>query len=103
MSLLISRRSRSRWTNTQMGEFSLMSIETIRSFLLGCLGINYGILLVWFVAFTLAHDPLHRLHSRWFRLSVEQFDTIHYAGMAIYKIGILLLNLTPYLALRMMA
>ncbi|MHB1082495.1 MAG: DUF6868 family protein [Prosthecobacter sp.] len=78
-----------------------MSLETMRSFLLGCLGINYGILLLWFLAFTLAHDTLYRLHARWFRISVEQFDSAHYTAMAIYKIGILLLNLVPYLALRM--
>jgi hypothetical protein len=80
-----------------------MSIETLRSFLLACTVINYAILMVWFLAFMMAHDTLHRLHSRWFRLSADQFDAIHYAGMAIYKIGILLLNLAPYLALRMMA
>jgi hypothetical protein len=54
----------------------------------------------WFLAFTLAHDWIHQIHSRWFRLPVEHFDVIHYAGMAIYKIGILLFNLVPYVALR---
>ncbi len=86
-----------------MGRCFLMSIETTRSFLLWCLGINYGILMLWFVAFTLAHDSLYRLHARWFRISVEQFDSAHYTAMAIYKIGVLLLNLVPYLALRMVA
>jgi hypothetical protein len=86
-----------------MGECFSMSIETTRSFLLGCIGVNYGILLLWFLAFIVAHDSLHRLHARWFRISVEQFDAVHYAGMAVYKIGILLLNLVPYLALRMVA
>jgi hypothetical protein len=76
-----------------------MSIELTRKFLLWCIFINYGILLVWFLVFTLAHDWLRRLHGRWFRLSDEQFDTLHYLGMAIYKIGILLLYLTPFLVL----
>ncbi len=80
-----------------------MNIETTRSVLLWCLGINYGILIVWFVAFTLAHDSMYRLHARWFRISVEQFDTVNYTGMAVYKIGVLLLNLAPYLALRMVS
>ena len=31
----------------------------------------------------------------------EQFDALHYAGMALYKVGILLLNLVPYIALRL--
>jgi hypothetical protein len=67
---------------------------------LWCTVINYGVLIWWFLAFTLAHDWLRRLHNRWFRLSAEQFDAIHYGGMAIYKIGVLLFNLVPYIALR---
>ncbi|WP_291775457.1 DUF6868 family protein [Castellaniella sp.] len=42
---------------------------------------------------------MYRLHSRWFRISNETFDAVHYGGMAIYEIGILLFNLVPRLAL----
>jgi hypothetical protein len=76
-----------------------MSIETARDILLWCTVINYAVLLLWFLCFSLAHDWIHRLHARWFRLPADQFDAIHYAGMAIYKIGILLFNLVPYVAL----
>ena len=76
-----------------------MNIETVRRALLWCTVINYGILLVWFFAFLLAHDWIYQFHSRWFNLSVDQFDMLHYAGMSIYKIGILLLNLVPFIAL----
>jgi hypothetical protein len=77
-----------------------MSIAMVREALLWCTVINYGVLIVWFLFFLLAHDWMHGLHSRWFHLSVEQFDALHYAGMALYKIGILLFNLVPYIALR---
>jgi hypothetical protein len=80
-----------------------MNFESAQSFLLWCLVINYGILLLWFLAFWLGHDWMFRLHSRWFRLSNERFDGIHYACMAVYKVGILFFNLVPYIALRMMA
>ena len=76
-----------------------MNIETTRSVLLWCAVINYGTLLLWFLAFKLAHDWLYRFHGRWFRLSLEQFDAVHYAAILIYKIGILLLNIVPYIAL----
>jgi hypothetical protein len=79
-----------------------MTIEMTRRALLWCAVINYGILLVWFLFFVLAHDWMYLLHSRWFRLSVEQFDMLHYAGMSIFKIGILLLNLVPCIALHIM-
>ena len=76
-----------------------MNVEEIRHALLWCAVINYGVLLVWFAMFALARDWTHRLHGRWFRLSAERFDAIHYAAMAAYKLGIVLFNLVPYFAL----
>lgn len=77
-----------------------MSIESVRRALLWCAVINYGILLVWFLFFMLAHDWMYLLHGRWFRISLEHFDMLHYGGMAIYKIGILLFNFAPFVALQ---
>ena len=77
-----------------------MSIAMARDALLWCALINYGLLVWWFLFFLLAHDGMYGLHSQWFHLSREQFDALHYAGMAIFKIGILLFNLVPYIALR---
>jgi hypothetical protein len=76
-----------------------MSIDVARHVLLWCTVLNYGILAAWFLAFVFAHDVMLRVHGRWFHLSREQFDAVHYAGMSIYKIGILLLNLVPFAAL----
>jgi len=76
-----------------------MSLEVTRDFLLWCTLINFGILLMWFTTFALAHDWVQGFHGKWFRLSREQFDAIHYAGMAFFKIGIWLFNLVPLLAL----
>jgi hypothetical protein len=80
-----------------------MPLPELKSFLLYCTLINYAILLVWFGAFTLAHGFVYRLHTRWFALPVEKFDALHYGGMAVYKIGVLLLNLVPLLALCMLS
>jgi hypothetical protein len=41
---------------------------------------------------------MYLLHSRWFKFSVETFDAMHYAGLSVYKIGIILLNLVPLIA-----
>jgi len=68
-------------------------------FLLWCTILNYLVLIIWFAAFTLAHEWMFRLHGRWFRLTAAQFDALHYGGMAVYKVGILLLNLVPLVAL----
>jgi hypothetical protein len=76
-----------------------MSIHIIRTFLLWSTVINYGVLLVWFLVFVFAHDWILRIHGRWFRLSSDQFDALHYGGMSVFKIGIILFNLTPLVAL----
>ena len=79
-----------------------MTLNETKDFLLWSLGLNYAVLLIWFLAFVLAHDWLYALHGRWFKLSAEAFDAVHYAGMAVYKIGILLLNLVPLVVLCIM-
>ena len=75
-----------------------MTMATMRELLGWCTLINMGILLYWFLIFSLARDWIYRFHGRWFKLSAERFDAIHYSGMAFFKIGIFLLNLVPYLA-----
>lgn len=77
-----------------------MTLEVIRSALAWCTVINMGLLLVWFLFLMLAHDWTHRMHGKWFKIPVEQFDKIHYSAMVLFKLGIILFNLVPYLALR---
>jgi len=76
-----------------------MTTDEIKQVLLWCAGLNYLILFTWFGAFVFAHDWLYRMHVRWFKLPVETFDAVHYGGISVFKIGILLLNLVPLIAL----
>ncbi len=77
-----------------------MTIEVIRAALGWCSIINMGLLIWWFLVITLAHDWVYKFHSKWFKLSVEKFDEIHYAGIAFFKIAVFLFNIVPYFALR---
>lgn len=77
-----------------------MDIETVRAVLGWCAVINLGLLLWWFLFFVFAHDWMCRLHGRWFNLPVERFDAIHYSGMAIFKLGIVMFNLVPWVVLK---
>ena len=77
-----------------------MKTEIIQHALGWCAVLNIGLLLYWLVLLKFAHEWVYRFHSRWFELSRQTFDAIHYAGMAFYKICIFLFNLTPYLVLR---
>ena len=77
-----------------------MTLEIIRNALGWCTIINAAVLMIWLLFFMAGRDWIYRIHSRWFRISEEKFDGIHYAGMAYFKMAILVLNLVPYLALR---
>lgn len=77
-----------------------MDIETLRSFLAWCSTFNLILLVLWWLGFMMAGDWIRRLHGKWFELSRESFDKLHYAGMGFFKMLVLMFNLVPYLVLR---
>jgi hypothetical protein len=77
-----------------------MTVETLRSVLGWCAVINMGLLLYWFLFLAYAHDWVYRIHSRWFKIPEENFNSIHYGGMTFFKIAIFVFNIIPYFALR---
>ena len=77
-----------------------MTVELLRKFFAWCTVINFGFLFLWFFGFVIARDLFHKIHGKWFRLKPETFDAMHYGGMGLYKIGIVLFNMVPYLVLR---
>jgi len=80
-----------------------MSIHDLKIVLLWCTVINYAFLYIWFGIFLFAHDCVYRLTTRWFKFSVETFDALGYAGIVLYKIGIVLFNLVPLIALYLLS
>jgi len=77
-----------------------MTVEGLRCVLGWCSVINMGLLLWWFLFFAFARDWVYKMHSRWFKISKESFEVIHYGGIAFFKICILVFNVVPYIALR---
>ena len=77
-----------------------MTPELIQGVLGWATLINFGILLWWFGFFAFAHDFTSKLPSTWFNIPADRFAAIHYNAMAIFKLGVVLFNLVPYLALR---
>lgn len=77
-----------------------MELETIRAFFAWCSVINIVLLIIWAIFLRVAHDWIYRMHSRWFKLSLEKFDALHYSIMATFKLGLIMFNLVPYFALR---
>ncbi len=77
-----------------------MTVEIFSKVLGWCAVINMGILLWWFLILLCAHDWVYRMHSKWFKIPKETFDTIHYAGIGIFKIAIFVFMIVPYFALK---
>jgi len=76
-----------------------MDIELLKSFLLWCSVINISLLALWFLAFVMAKDFIYKIHTRWYDIPKEKFDSIHYSAIAYWKLSIYLFNIVPYIAL----
>jgi hypothetical protein len=80
-----------------------MSVETVQCALLWSTVINYAIVIVWAVVYRVARPWVHRLWAKWLPLTAEQFDIGTFCLIGLYKLGILMFNLVPYIALRLAA
>ena len=80
-----------------------MTINILLRALGWCAIINMCLLLWWFLFLVFAHDWVYFWHSKWVDIPVETFDAIHYAGIIFYKLAIFMLNIIPYVALRIAA
>ncbi len=77
-----------------------MPLETVRAMLGWCSVINIGVLIFWFLMLAFAHDWAYRVHRKLFKISLETFTSVQYAGGLFFKAAVFLFNVIPYLALR---
>jgi len=76
-----------------------MDIVIVRAFFMWCTIINGALLVFSSLICAFAGDWIYRMHSRWFTLSREAFNTVIYSFIGLYKIFFIVFNLVPYLAL----
>ena len=76
-----------------------MTVDVVRNALLWCSVINIALLLWWFLLILTARRLIYRIHGRWFKMSEETFDAIHYAGILFFKVFVFVFNVIPYCAL----
>lgn len=76
-------------------------LDAIAKVLIRCFGFGIAILCLWFLIIVVASDFVYRFHSTWFDISKQQFDAIHYTGMAITKTIVVVFFLLPYISIRM--
>ena len=77
-----------------------MTVENILAVLGWCMVINFSILMIWALAMMLAPNLAYRTQSLVASISQEEFERTIYKLMGFYKIGIILFNFAPYVAIR---
>lgn len=77
-----------------------MDVDLLLRVLGWCALVNYGLLIVWALLVLVARGPWLELQQRLFDLPPAQVRLLNYAGIALYKLGIILFFLVPYLVLR---
>jgi len=79
------------------------NIQTITTFLGWFTIINLGIYIFTSIMLIMFKEPVKNIHSKLFAVSTDKLDEVYFNYLANYKLGILFLNIAPYLALKIMA
>jgi len=80
----------------------MSSIETITEFLGWCSVINIGLLILASIFLVIVRGPISKIHTKMFGLSEADISRAYFQYLAQYKIAILVFNLVPYVALKIM-
>ena len=78
-------------------------ISTVTTFLGWCTVINIGLLAYSTIMLSLFRAPAKRIHSKLSGVGEEGLDAIYFNFLGNYKLAILVLNIAPYFALKIMA
>ena len=65
-----------------------------------CSFVYIAILLLWLLILKCCRAWVYRVHNKWFSISEEKFDQIHYLLVGFFKLIVVLFFLVPYLVLR---
>ena len=79
-----------------------MTIEQVTAFLAWCTALNFALLIIATLALWLMQDIASRFHGALFRLPGVVLQEQYFQYLATWKILIIVFNLVPYLALRLM-
>lgn len=77
-----------------------MTIATLTAFFGWCSLINVALLLLWSLFFLVAPDLVYRIQKKFVSISRESFDLVMYSFLGLFKLLVLVLNIVPWIALR---
>ena len=77
-----------------------MTVENTLAVLGWCMVINFGLIIIWALALVFAPNLTYRTQRLVTRISQEDFELTIYKLIGQYKLGVMLFNFAPYVALR---
>ena len=77
-----------------------MDIRTLTELFKWCTIINVALFILSAIMIMAAPDFIYGWHGQLFHMPREAFDVVLYSFLGLYKIVILVFNLVPYVALR---
>lgn len=80
-----------------------MSIDQLTEFLGWASVINLAMLFLAAGMLVFMRDSIAAIHSRFFDLDDSELNKVYFQYLAQYKIAIIMLNIVPYFALKIMA
>ena len=79
-----------------------MNIETVREFLGWCTVINFGMFFFGVIKVLSIRDWASKVHANMFQVDEASVRQAYFLYFVYYKIAIIVFNLVPYIALRIM-
>ena len=79
------------------------SIETLATFFGWCIVINFGALLLIVLVFGLFHDIFATLSAKVFGITKQEAAVTFFRVVQQYRFALMVLNIAPYIALKIMS
>jgi len=76
-----------------------MEIQTLARFFMWCSIINGSLLALWTILFLSVPDFIYRMQTGMFPIPRETYNVVIYSFIGLFKLGFLLFNVVPLLAL----
>ncbi len=80
----------------------MITIEILTKFFGWCAVINIGLLMLSSISVILLRDSISRIHAKMFNLQENDLSRAYFQYLAQYKIAIIVLNIVPYFALKIL-
>lgn len=81
----------------------MITLESIQGILGWCTVINIGLLVFSSLLVVGFRSSMARLHGKMFALNEEDISRAYFQYLAQFKILVIVFNVTPYIALRLLA